>query len=145
MHESLKQCGSYCKDYNPQDQWMKMKTTSIFIFLLTLFVWFNSAVHSCFCPEALNTRAAEHTQCLLEAGDTCGDCGHTTTCCVSHRDIPMVITSVMSFSGACFLVAQCLTFLTRSHKTLEFDLLLVRDDRAPPWPTPYKHSQLLLI
>lgn len=125
----------------------KMKTNSIFTILLLLFMWFNTAIHPCICPEARSTATNQHQHvlCSHEAGETCGDCGHSTKCCASHRDFPMATSAVAHIAVVVVAVAQCLKFLEIETNGQKRDLTLICHDHAPPWPTPHKLHQLLLI
>jgi hypothetical protein len=114
-----------------------MKTKSIFVLLLTLLICFgldrnNGNLRGCICPSELTTAhgipAIANTLNYI-----CSDCGHTSNCCFSHKEIPFVgsLTLIPNelqqelptvVSTNCTTVNACSTTLAKSGV-----------NKAPPW------------
>ena len=125
-----------------------MKTNPIFISLLILVLCFCTSLRPCACPEELKQTVTAITIINL-AGDLCLDCGHTKTCCFTHKDFPIVGSSASPASFSADLIAGQLQY----GRTIEIcrgsnDSIGSVGNRAPPWtvkPTLLEMHQQLLV
>ena len=107
-------------------------------------------------PAGVNHRAAEELKQTVTAitiinlaGDLCLDCGHTKTCCFTHKDFPIVGSSASPASFSADLIAGQLQY----GRTIEIcrgsnDSIGSVGNRAPPWtvkPTLLEMHQQLLV
>lgn len=126
----------------------EMKTNPIFISLLILVLSVCTSLRPCACPEELKkTIAAVAT--INHAGDLCSDCGHTKTCCFTHKDLPILGSSASAVSLDADLIAgqlQCVRTVEVCRRSGE--RIGSIGNRAPPWsvkPTLFEMHQQLLV
>ncbi|HEY9758771.1 MAG TPA: hypothetical protein V6C97_26625 [Oculatellaceae cyanobacterium] len=126
----------------------EMKTNPIFISLLILALCVGTSLRPCVCPEELSkTIAAVAT--INHAGDLCTDCGHTKTCCFTHKTLPIVGSSASAASLDADLATGILQY-ARCVEVCRWSSVRIGSmgNRAPPWtvkPTLFEMHQQLLI
>ncbi len=93
--------------------------------------------------------AAVATATINHAGDLCSDCGHTKTCCSTHKNLPVVGSSARTISFSADLIAGQLQYVrTVEVCTRSIESIGSVGNRAPPWtvkPTLLEMHQQLLV
>jgi hypothetical protein len=125
-----------------------MKTNPIFISLLILALWFCTSFRPCACSEELKKTVIEVAS-INHAGDLCSDCGHTKTCCFTHKDLPIIGSSASTISFNADLIVGHLQYvrIVEVRKRSDESVGAV-GNRAPPWTVKSTlvemHQQLLV-
>lgn len=77
-----------------------MKTKSIFVLLLAMLFLFGANpsrgnATECLCPAEITDNQVK-SAIANTFKDICSDCGHTSNCCFTHKEIPFVGTTTLS-------------------------------------------------